>query len=323
MGEKTWPAKPSKGSSAALRPMTAAGAMAPSSAMRARMAAPAECPATRAGRWPSAASSSRQRARHEGQREAAMRRGLGEAMAGQVGGDDGEVAGQQRQQAAPGMGGGAGAVEQQQDRPLPHLPGHASAGRRPGRSGWRRGWASRGRPGPSWGGCSSGGDPHGLGQGGGIGQGQRQVAGAHLGGEAARRPPAGGARCRPAGRCGGRRGRRGRRRSASASARGAAALAVAGDIGAAIGQQHHQRGLAAAAQRLGQQQRPRRAPRPSACRRRRAARPGRAWRGRARWWAAAAARRRCRGRRSGRPCRGGRSNRPAAARPRPWPRRGG
>ena len=76
------------------------------------------------------------------------RRHRGEAVAGQVGRDHGEALGQQRREVAPGMGGGAGAVDQQ-ERPgrCPSLHVPAQAGRA-GRSGWPRGSASPARPVP-------------------------------------------------------------------------------------------------------------------------------------------------------------------------------
>jgi hypothetical protein len=66
--------------------------------------------------------------RHARQRQPPGRRRPGEAVAGQIGGDHGEVLRQQRRQGTPGMGGGAGAVDQQQHRPgaeLLHMPGQA------------------------------------------------------------------------------------------------------------------------------------------------------------------------------------------------------
>jgi hypothetical protein len=58
MGANSTPAQPSNGSSAPLRLASRAGAMAPSSAIRHRIAAPAECPTTSCGARPSVRSSS-------------------------------------------------------------------------------------------------------------------------------------------------------------------------------------------------------------------------------------------------------------------------
>ena len=56
-----------------------------------------------------------ERAGHAGERHAVGGGGVGEAVTGQVGGDDGEALGENGEEVAPGMGGGAGAVDEEQD----------------------------------------------------------------------------------------------------------------------------------------------------------------------------------------------------------------
>ena len=58
---------------------------------------------------------------HGGQRQAVTRRTLGKSMTGQIRRNHGESFGQQRCQAAPGVSGSAGAVNQQKRRPRTHL----------------------------------------------------------------------------------------------------------------------------------------------------------------------------------------------------------